>query len=84
MGRRLWGTTAYLGELPAQLVARQALKLRQLLLIVVRPDQAEAVPVGEQLLDGVPDLHAPALIAQEHSKRGGTVPAVATPAEAQM
>ena len=47
---------AHLDELLAQLVAGEAFQLGQLLLVVVGPDQAEAVPVGEQLLDGLPDL----------------------------
>jgi hypothetical protein len=55
--RWLSGNGTYVDELRAHLVGRNGLQLGQLLLIAHRPHQGEAVPMGEEGLDRLPNLH---------------------------
>jgi len=57
---------SHLDELRAHLVGGDGLQLGQLLLVAHGAHQGEAVSVGEQVFDGLPDLQATLQSASPH------------------
>jgi len=66
------GEGSYVDELGPHLVGRDGLQLGQLLLIAHGSHQGETVPIGEEGLDRLPNLHLIAWISASYRLQGCT------------